>query len=317
MFEKSPSVDGTSTRSLFLSLATHGIAVIAIFAAHYTVESVTARREARVRLVSPSQAPLKRHAAIRAPQRPKTFHLARLPLPTMAPVLIDPLQAPVMQAARLTPTAAVVAGASQAPRPVEPSQPAVQSGNTRAQVQTGGFANVSASSDPTDHARPVSSAGFGDATIATQAVARRSVAYSGFGEAEPLSAPAGYRGSVRSSGFGDTVSVPPSNTAGRSLQPASSQPASSQPAIAAQILEKPRPIYTEEARSLHIEGEVQLEVLFSASGEIHILRVIRGLGHGLDENAQHAAMAIRFLPAKREGRAVDSTALVHIIFQLS
>ena len=87
--------------------------------------------------------------------------------------------------------------------------------------------------------------------------------------------------------------------------------------IAAQILEKPRPVYTEEARRLQIEGEVQLEVLFGASGEIHILRVIRGLGHGLDENAAHAARAIRFLPAKREGRAVDSTALVHIIFQLA
>lgn len=66
-----------------------------------------------------------------------------------------------------------------------------------------------------------------------------------------------------------------------------------------------------------IEGEVQLEVLFGASGEIHILRVVRGLGHGLDENAVHAAKAIRFLPAKRDGRAVDSTATVHIIFQLA
>lgn len=88
-------------------------------------------------------------------------------------------------------------------------------------------------------------------------------------------------------------------------------------ASAAQILDKPRPAYTEEARRLLIEGEVQLEVLFGASGEIHILRVVRGLGHGLDENAVHAAKAIRFLPAKRDGRAVDSTATVHIIFQLA
>ena len=89
------------------------------------------------------------------------------------------------------------------------------------------------------------------------------------------------------------------------------------PVTAAQILEKPRPAYTEEARRLQIEGEVQLEILFGASGEIHILRVLQGLGHGLDENAAQAARTIRFLPAKREGRPVDSTATVHIIFQLA
>ena len=89
------------------------------------------------------------------------------------------------------------------------------------------------------------------------------------------------------------------------------------PASAAQILDKPRPAYTEEARRLEIEGEVQLEVVFGASGEVHILRVVRGLGHGLDENAVVAAKAIRFLPAKRDGHTVDSTAMVHIIFQLA
>jgi TonB family protein len=285
------------------------MAVIGIFAAHHTVENMAARREARVQLISPALAPLQKRSMIRAPHRPKIFHLARLPLTAPAPALIDPLQAPVMQAAPSVPTPPLVAAISQALKPPAPSQPAVQTGIPRAQVRTGGFANVSAIADATSTATQVSTAGFGDATIATQAVARRSVAYSGFGEADTPSAPAGYRGSVRSSGFGDTVSVPPSATA--------AHPASPLPAIAAQILEKPRPVYTEEARRLHIEGEVQLEVLFSASGEIHILRVIRGLGHGLDENAQHAAMAIRFLPAKREGRAVDSTALVHIIFQLS
>ena len=58
-------------------------------------------------------------------------------------------------------------------------------------------------------------------------------------------------------------------------------------------------------------------MIFGASGEIHILRVVRGLGHGLDENAAIAAKAIRFLPAKRDGHTVDSTAMVHIIFQLA
>jgi TonB family protein len=95
------------------------------------------------------------------------------------------------------------------------------------------------------------------------------------------------------------------------------RPAAAPTASAAQILEKPRPAYTDEARRLQIEGEVQLEILFGASGEIHILRLVRGLGHGLDENAAQAARAIRYLPARRDGRPVDSTATVHIIFQLA
>jgi TonB family protein len=85
----------------------------------------------------------------------------------------------------------------------------------------------------------------------------------------------------------------------------------------AEILSKPRPAYTDEARHLKIEGEVLLEVLFSASGETRVLRTIRGLGHGLDENAITAARAIQFRPAKRGDTAVDSTAVLHIVFQLA
>ncbi len=86
---------------------------------------------------------------------------------------------------------------------------------------------------------------------------------------------------------------------------------------AAEILSKPRPAYTDEARRLRIEGEVLLEVLFRASGEARVLRTIRGLGHGLDENAIAAARAIQFRPAKRGDTAADSTAVVHIVFQLA
>ncbi len=310
MFDKSPAGNGRSTRSLVVSLLIHGIAVIAILAVRYTVEPVIARREERVQLIAPARTP-KKSDTIRPPRPPRIRLAARVQLPALRPALIDPLQSPVIQAPPPMPAQAVVAEALPAPKPEAPPPPAVQVG-ALTQVRTGGFANVSAASDPTTHPKPVSTAGFGDATIGTAAVARRSVSSAGFGEAGAASATPGYRGSVRSSGFGDAISVAPTPIAGRAL----SSPFP-QPAIAAQILEKPRPIYTEEARRLQIEGEVQLEVLFGASGEVQILRVVRGLGHGLDENAAHAAMGIRFLPAKREGRAVDSTALVHITFQLA
>jgi TonB family protein len=84
-----------------------------------------------------------------------------------------------------------------------------------------------------------------------------------------------------------------------------------------EILYKPNPVYTEEARRLRLEGEVLLEVVFGASGELRVLRVVRGLGHGLDEAAVRSAQQIRFKPAKREGQAVDSVATLHVRFQLA
>jgi TonB family protein len=84
-----------------------------------------------------------------------------------------------------------------------------------------------------------------------------------------------------------------------------------------EIVFKPKPVYTDEARRLQLEGEVLLEVMFGANGELHVNRVVRGLGHGLDEAAVSAANKIKFKPAQRNGSSVDSTAIVHVTFQLA
>jgi TonB family protein len=84
-----------------------------------------------------------------------------------------------------------------------------------------------------------------------------------------------------------------------------------------EIVSKPKPVYTDEARKLNLEGEVLLEVMFGADGKLHVNRVVRGLGHGLDEAAVSAANKIRFKPAQRNGSAVTSTAIVHVVFQLA
>jgi TonB family protein len=80
---------------------------------------------------------------------------------------------------------------------------------------------------------------------------------------------------------------------------------------------KPTPVYTDEARQQHIEGEVLLDVVFGASGDVQVIRVARGLGHGLDEAAIRAAKNIKFSPATRDGQAVDFEARIHIVFQMS
>jgi TonB family protein len=84
-----------------------------------------------------------------------------------------------------------------------------------------------------------------------------------------------------------------------------------------EITFKPNPLYTDEARSLKLEGEVLLEVSFGANGSLHVNRVVRGLGHGLDEAAMAAANKMRFKPALRAGQPVDSTAVVHVVFQIA
>jgi TonB family protein len=86
---------------------------------------------------------------------------------------------------------------------------------------------------------------------------------------------------------------------------------------AVEITYKPNPVYTEEARNLKLEGEVLLEMEFAANGELHVIRVVRGLGHGLDEAAVAAANKMRFKPAMRSGQAIDSSAIVHVVFQMA
>jgi len=49
---------------------------------------------------------------------------------------------------------------------------------------------------------------------------------------------------------------------------------------------------------LRIEGDVVLEVVFLASSQVQVIRVVSGLSHGLDETAIQAAKQIRFRPAK-------------------
>lgn len=141
----------------------------------------------------------------------------------------------------------------------------------------------------------------------------------------------GARGTVASAGFGNGIAGPGQGARQRSGSVANagfSQVAASATApkprteeklnvMPVEILYKPVPIYTAEARQIHLEGEVLVRVTFGASGNLRVEQVVRGLGHGLDEAALRAAQQIRFRPAQRDGQPYDSTALVHIVFELA
>ena len=113
---------------------------------------------------------------------------------------------------------------------------------------------------------------------------------------------------VRAGGFGDGVAeAQPRKKRSRPV---------ADPDTPVEILSKPAPVYTAEAKSLKIEGEVVLKVVFVSSGKLQVLDVVSRLGHGLDEAAIEAAKKIRFKPARRDGQPVDHTAVLRIVFQL-
>jgi protein TonB len=71
------------------------------------------------------------------------------------------------------------------------------------------------------------------------------------------------------------------------------------------VLEKMEPTYTEAARKAGVSGTVILKGVFSQSGEVKDLVVIRALGYGLTSKAVQAARKIRFVPATKNGQPVS------------
>ncbi len=82
------------------------------------------------------------------------------------------------------------------------------------------------------------------------------------------------------------------------------------------LLREVKPEYTEAARRAAIEGDVLLEVIVLADGSVGEVRVVRGLGFGLDERAVRAMRQWRFHPAERRGVPVGVQVEVAMSFRL-
>jgi TonB family protein len=188
-------------------------------------------------------------------------------------------------------------------------------------VQTGGFGDpngLPGKGDPlhaTNINRQGSPAlpggeGYGNGTGGKEGI-RGTVASTGFGNgtATPPPGGGGKKGTVVAGGFGDASAA--------SEAPKKKTAAGGPADTPVDIVDKPKPEYTAEGRSLKIEGDVRLDLIFLAKGTVQINRVVSGLGHGLDEAAIKAAQQIKFKPAKREGQPVDYPAIVRIEFRLA
>lgn len=83
-----------------------------------------------------------------------------------------------------------------------------------------------------------------------------------------------------------------------------------------QILSVPRPELTDEARQHQVTGEVVLSAVLGADGVVRDVRVLRGLGYGLDEKAVEAVKKIRFIPAEDPpGHPIDYSMTIRVQFQ--
>jgi TonB family protein len=275
------------------------------------------------KLITPPPPPKVEPPKVEPPKvEPKPVEVAKGPIPPV------PVPAPKKEVVTDTfaPATAVI-------KPVEPKKEVVTntfaSGSSAPptvrkparEVQTGGFGDPNGVPGTSDKKGKLTIAsigsfdlpagpGNGNGTGGARGI-RGTVASAGFGDgmAGAGSGDHGRKGVVTQSGFGEVTSAGTSSPRTRAEAKPEATPV--------EIQFKPRPVYTEEARKLHVEGEVLLEVLFGASGEVRIQRVVRGLGHGLDEAAERAAQQVRFNPAKRNGQPYDSIATVHIVFQLA
>jgi periplasmic protein TonB len=81
-------------------------------------------------------------------------------------------------------------------------------------------------------------------------------------------------------------------------------------------ISSPDPQYTEEARRAKKQGMCTLWLIVDSTGRPRDIRVVRGLGFGLDEKALEAVRNWRFQPALKDGKPVDVQISVEVEFHL-
>jgi periplasmic protein TonB len=82
------------------------------------------------------------------------------------------------------------------------------------------------------------------------------------------------------------------------------------------VLYKVDPQYTEDARLARLSGSVPVSLVVGPDGRARNIKIVRGLGLGLDERATEAVAQWRFRPAVKDGSAVSTQATIEVNFRL-
>jgi len=86
--------------------------------------------------------------------------------------------------------------------------------------------------------------------------------------------------------------------------------------VAPVVLHRVDPEFSEEARKAKYQGTVVLTIEIGADGKPHAIRIVSGLGLGLDEKAIDAVSQWKFKPAMRNGKPVPAPATIEVNFRL-
>jgi protein TonB len=76
------------------------------------------------------------------------------------------------------------------------------------------------------------------------------------------------------------------------------------------------PEFSEEARKAKFSGNVEVYLIVGADGRPRGVRVVRGVGMGLDEKAVAAVQQYKFKPAMQNGKAVAVDLYIDVNFQI-
>ena len=78
----------------------------------------------------------------------------------------------------------------------------------------------------------------------------------------------------------------------------------------------PEPVYSEKARKANYQGICTLGLIVETDGHPSHIRILKGLGMGLDENALEAVKSWKFEPAMRDGQPVRVEIAVEVNFHI-
>ena len=82
------------------------------------------------------------------------------------------------------------------------------------------------------------------------------------------------------------------------------------------VLYQVEPEFSEEARKAKFSGNVEVYLWVDPDGKPSHIRVVRGVGMGLDEKAVEAVRQYRFKPAMKDGKPVQVDLYVDVNFQI-
>ena len=89
-----------------------------------------------------------------------------------------------------------------------------------------------------------------------------------------------------------------------------------EPAAKPKPISAPQPGYTDDAQAAAVEGKVRVQLTVDETGKVVDVKLLAGLGHGLDEAALAAARRATFEPARRCGKATLATFTISMRFKL-